>query len=214
LPIKLEKAVKLGSSSTPSSSSKLERSAVTATRAGAVIENEWLFPLRQRILDLQQQLVVNQQGIMAIDLVIRNNVELMRGVDRATNVTVSALQVAVTLALALANQRITLEKILAVNETTDKLIGQNAERLRTQGVEIHKMAAGTSLNIDVLKKAFVDIKAALDDISRFRQEALPRMAAAIVELDKLSDDASKTIQNMDNARRIGNTINTQLGQPQ
>jgi len=76
------------------------------------------------------------------------------------------------------------------------------------------MAAGTSLNIDVLKKAFVDIKAALDDISRFRQEALPRMAAAIVELDKLSDDASKTIQNMDNARRIGNTINTQLGQPQ
>ena len=114
----------------------------------AVVENEWLFPLRQRIQDLQQQLVVNQQGIMAIDLVIRNNVELMRGVDRATNVTVSALQVAVTLALALANQKITLDKILAVNETTDKLIGQTAERLRTQGVEIHKMASGTSLNID------------------------------------------------------------------
>ena len=61
---------------------------------------------------------------MAIDLIIRNNVELMRGVDRATNVTVSALQVAVTLALALANQKITLDKILAVNETTDKLIGR------------------------------------------------------------------------------------------
>ena len=211
---KLEKAVKLGQLIDAKLLSKLEAEVPVGDPRRAVIENEWLFPLRQRILDLQQQLVVNQQGIMAIDLVIRNNVELMRGVDRATNVTVSALQVAVTLALALANQRITLEKILAVNETTDKLIGQNAERLRTQGVEIHKMAAGTSLNIDVLKKAFVDIKAALDDISRFRQEALPRMAAAIVELDKLSDDASKTIQNMDNARRIGNTINTQLGQPQ
>ena len=211
---KLEKAVKLGQLIDAKLLSKLEAEVPVGDPRRAVIENEWLFPLRQRILDLQQQLVVNQQGIMAIDLVIRNNVELMRGVDRATNVTVSALQVAVTLALALANQRITLDKILAVNETTDKLIGQNAERLRTQGVEIHKMAAGTSLNIDVLKKAFVDIKAALDDISRFRQEALPRMAAAIVELDKLSDDASKTIQNMDNARRIGNTINTQLGQPQ
>jgi len=211
---KLEKAVKLGQLIDAKLLSKLEAEVPVGDARRAVIENEWLFPLRQRIQDLQQQLVVNQQGIMAIDLVIRNNVELMRGVDRATNVTVSALQVAVTLALALANQRITLDKILAVNETTDKLIGQNAERLRTQGVEIHKMAAGTSLNIDVLKKAFVDIKAALDDISRFRQEALPRMAAAIVELDKLSDDASKTIQNMDNARRIGNTINTQLGQPQ
>ena len=65
---------------------------------------------------------------MAIDLIIRNNVELMRGVDRAINVTVSALQVAVTLALALANQRIVLEKVQAVNETTDKLIGQHRRR--------------------------------------------------------------------------------------
>jgi uncharacterized protein YaaN involved in tellurite resistance len=76
------------------------------------------------------------------------------------------------------------------------------------------MAAGTSLNIDTLKKAFVDIRAALDDIARFRQEALPRMAEAIVELDRLSDDAGRAIENMDNARRIGSAINTQLGQPQ
>jgi uncharacterized protein YaaN involved in tellurite resistance len=127
---------------------------------------------------------------------------------------VSALQVAVTLALALANQRIVLEKVQAVNETTDKLIGRTAEKLRTQGAEIHKQASGTSLDIETLKKAFVDIKAALDDIARFRQEALPKMAEAIVELDKLSDEASRTLENMDNARRIGTAINTQLGQPQ
>jgi len=211
---KLGKAVKLGEMIDAKLVAKIESELTAGDPRRAVVENEWLFPLRQRIQDLQQQLVVNQQGIMAIDLVVRNNVELMRGVDRATNVTVSALQVAVTLALALANQRITLEKILAVNETTDKLIGQNAERLRTQGAEIHKMAAGTSLNIDTLKKAFTDIKAALDDIAQFRQEALPKMAAAIVELDQLSEDAGRTIANMDNARKIGSTINTQLGQPQ
>lgn len=211
---KLGKAVKLGEMIDAKLVAKIESELTAGDPRRAVVENEWLFPLRQRIQDLQQQLVVNQQGIMAIDLVVRNNVELMRGVDRATNVTVSALQVAVTLALALANQRITLEKILAVNETTDKLIGQNAERLRTQGAEIHKMAAGTSLNIDTLKKAFTDIKAALDDIAQFRQEALPKMAAAIVELDQLSEDAGRMIANMDNARKIGSTINTQLGQPQ
>jgi uncharacterized protein YaaN involved in tellurite resistance len=213
LTTKLEKAVKLGQRIDAKLVEKLNEVAADDPRR-AVVENEWLFPLRQRIQDLQQQLVVNQQGIMAIDLVIRNNVELMRGVDRATNVTVSALQVAVTLALALANQRITLEKVLAVNETTDKLIGQTAEKLRTQGVEIHKMASGTSLNIETLKKAFQDINAALDDIARFRQEALPKMADAIVELDRLSDEASRTLNNMDNARRIGNQINAQLGQPQ
>lgn len=213
LTAKLEKAVTLGQMIDSKLMAKLEAELTPGDARRAVVENEWLFPLRQRIQDLQQQLVVNQQGIMAIDLIIRNNVELMRGVDRATNVTVSALQVAVTLALALANQRITLEKIQAVNETTDKLIARTAERLRTQGAEIHKMASGTGLSIEVLKKAFEDIRAALDDIARFRQEALPKMAEAIVELDRLSDEAGRTLENMDNARRIGSTISSQLGQP-
>ncbi len=68
------------------------------------IMDELLFPLRQRIQDLQQQLAVNQQGVLAVELVMRNNRELIRGVDRALNVTISALSVAVTVALALANQ--------------------------------------------------------------------------------------------------------------
>ena len=199
---KLEKAIKLGQLIDARLSARiLELPAGDARRALA--ENEWLFPLRQRIQDLQQQLVVNQQGILSIDLIIRNNVELARGVDRAVNVTVSALQVAVTLALALANQRVTLEKVQAVNTTTDKLIGETAKNLRTQGAEIHKQAAGTMLNMENLKTAFSDIRAALDDVSRYRQEALPRMAEAIIELDKLSAEAGKAIQNMDSARKVG-----------
>jgi uncharacterized protein YaaN involved in tellurite resistance len=209
---KLQKAVQLGQLIDAKLATKVERELTPEDPKRAVIENEWLFPLRQRIQDLQQQLIVNQQGMMAIDLIIRNNVELMRGVDRATNVTVSALQVAVTLALALANQRVTLEKVLAVNETTDKLIGQTAQTLRTQGAEIHKMASGTSLNIETLKQAFADIKAALDDVSRFRQDALPKMAGAILELDKLSEEAGRTIENMNSARQIAGVIDAQLGQ--
>ena len=67
------------------------------------VEEDILFALRQRTLDLQQQLAVNQQGVLAIEIIIRNNRELIRGVDRAIDVTVSALQVAVTVALALAH---------------------------------------------------------------------------------------------------------------
>ncbi len=73
------------------------------------MQNDLLFPLRQRIQDLQQQLPVNQQGLLTTELVIRNNRELIRGVNRALNVTVYALQVAATSALALANQKIVLE---------------------------------------------------------------------------------------------------------
>lgn len=74
------------------------------------ITEEVLFPLRQRVMDLQQMLVVNQQGIMAIEVVVRNNKELIRGVDRAKNVTISALKISVTVASALYNQKIVLKK--------------------------------------------------------------------------------------------------------
>src|SRR5690554_2524539 len=74
------------------------------------LEEELLFPLRLRVVDLQQQLTVSQQGVLALEVVIRNNRELIRGVDRAINVTVSALTVAVTVALAMANQRLVLDR--------------------------------------------------------------------------------------------------------
>ena len=207
---KLEKAVKLGQMIDAKLTSQLERELAPGDPRHTFVQTEWLFPLRQRIQDLQQQLVVNQQGVLAIEMIIRNNVELARGVDRAINVTVSALQVAVTLALALANQKIVLGKIQAVNETTDKLIADTAKNLRTQGAEIHKMAAGTTINIDTLKAAFVDIRAAMDDVAKFRQEALPQMAQAILELDKLSAEAGKSIVNMENAKRVSETFHKEL----
>ncbi len=207
---KLGKAIKLGELIDQKLSAKIERELTPGDPRQTFVQTEWLFPLRQRIQDLQQQLVVNQQGILAIEMIIRNNVELARGVDRAVNVTVSALQVAVTLALALANQKIVLSKVQAVNETTDKLIAETAKNLRTQGAEIHKMAAGTQLNIETLKTAFADIRAALEDVAKFRQEALPRMAQAIVELDKLSAEAGKSIANIENAKRVAGTFNQEI----
>ena len=71
---------------------------------------------------------------MATAIVVRNNGELVRGVNRALDVTVSALQVAVTVALGLANQKIVLDKVTALNATTTGLIAGTAERLRTQGL--------------------------------------------------------------------------------
>ena len=130
------------------------------------VEEDILFALRQRTLDLQQQLAVNQQGVLAIEIIIRNNRELVRGVDRALDVTISALQVAVTVALALAHQRIVLDKIEAINTTTSAMIAGTAERLKTQGTQIHQQASSTMLDMEALKGAFADIDAALDEISR------------------------------------------------
>lgn len=166
------------------------------------IQEEILFPLRQRIMDLQQQLIVNQQGIIAIEIIIRNNKELIRGVNRTLGVTMSALNVGATLAIALADQKIVLDKVNSVNDVANKLIAGTAERLKTQGVEIHKQASTTQIDIEVLKKAFSDVKSALEDISNFRQQALPKMAGSIVELDKMSHEQEKVIVNLEKGNDV------------
>jgi uncharacterized protein YaaN involved in tellurite resistance len=161
------------------------------------IAEELLFPLRQRLMDMQQQLAVNQQGVLASEIVIRNNKELIRGVNRALNVTVSALQVGATVAIALANQKDVLQKIDTVNKTTSDLIAGTAERLKTQGVEIHKQAASSMLDMERLKAAFADVRTALEDISNFRANALPQMANTVLELERLTAEQDKAIQKME-----------------
>jgi uncharacterized protein YaaN involved in tellurite resistance len=175
------------------------------------LEEEVLFPLRQRIIDLQTQLAVNQQGALAISVLTRNNTELIRGVNRAVDVTVSALQVAVTVALGLANQRIVLDKISALKGTTEQLLAGTAERLRTQGVEIHRQAAEPALQLDTLRRAFEDVRAAIDDIGRYRQEALPRMAQAIVEFDQLSGEAESALRQVEAGERMRPRISLDVG---
>ena len=164
------------------------------------VEEDILFALRQRTVDLQQQLAVNQLGVLAVEIIIRNNRELIRGVDRAIDVTISALQVAVTVALALAHQKIVLDKIEAINTTTSAMIAGTAERLKTQGTAIHQQASGTMLDMESLRQAFADIDIALDEISRYRREALPTMAGTILELDQLTAESEAAIQRMESGR--------------
>jgi len=193
----LEKTIQLAQLIDQKLSTRIERELSTDDPRFKFLQDEILFPLRQRIMDLQQQMVVNQQGIIAIELIIRNNKELIRGVNRTLNVTMSALKVGTTLAIALADQKIVLDKVNAVNETTNKLIADTAKRLKTQGAEIHKQASSTQLDMQVLHQAFQDIKSALDDISSFRQNALPKMAQSIVELNEISSNQEKVIQDIE-----------------
>lgn len=198
---KLEQAVRLGQMMDQKIQYKLEREIAKDDPKHKFVAEELLFPLRQRIIDLQQQLAVSQQGIIATEIIMRNNKELVRGVNRALNVTVSALETAATVAMALANQKIVLDKVQSVSQTTSDLIAGTSARLKTQGTEIQKQASSAQLNLDSLKSAFADLKIAMEDVSTFRVNALPQMANTILELDRISADAEKTIVKMEEGNK-------------
>ena len=161
------------------------------------IEEEVLFPLRQRLMDMQQMQTVNMQGIIAMEIVRRNNKELIRAVERTENVTISALRIAVTVASALYNQKIVLEKVNAVNEATNKLIGATSKMLKEQGTQIQQQAMESNISVDTLRAAFADTFEALDSVSDYKTKALPQMKTTIAEFRALADEGEKRIQKME-----------------
>lgn len=161
------------------------------------VEEEVLFPLRQKILDFQQLLTVNQQGIVSMNIVRRNNLELIRAVDRAENVTVSALRVAVTVAGALYNQRIVLDKVNTLNASTNEMISATSRMLKEQGAEIQKNATEANISTDTLKASFADTIQALEDISNYKQAALPRIKQTIADFQEISAEGQRYIDRLE-----------------
>ncbi len=115
-----------------------------------------LFYVRQKHQDLLTQLAVSIQNYLAIDVVIKNNIELVKGVDRATTTTISALRTAVIVAQALNNQKLVLDQITALNETTSNLIQRTSEMLRDNSVQIQQQAASATIGLPQLQAAFAE----------------------------------------------------------
>ena len=154
-------------------------------------------------MDFQQLLVVNQQGIIAMEVIRKNNLELIRAVDRAQTVTVAALRVAVTVAGALYNQKIVLEKVQMLNATTNNMISATSRMLKEQGTAIQREAVEASISPDTLKQAFADTLSALDDISTYKEKALPQMAQTIQDFRTIADEGERQLTRLEKGKSIG-----------
>ncbi len=141
-----------------------------------------LYPIRQRHQDLLTQLAVSAQGYLALDLVRKNNDELIRGVERAVSTTVSALRVALLVSGALASQRDVLDEVAALQATTDGLIRANTELLDLQSAEIRKASSDPAVATETIRASFDRIYASIDAIDGFRADAVRTMAATVESL--------------------------------
>ncbi len=148
-----------------------------------------LFYVRQRTQDLLTQMAVSVQGYLALDLVKKNNVELVKGVDRASTTTVGALRTAVTVAQAMTNQRLVLGQITALNQTTAGLIDSTGQLLRDNTAKIHEQAASSTIPLETLQRAFQNIYETMDEVDEFKVRALQSMKQTV---DTLSTEVEKS----------------------
>ena len=149
----------------------------------SALKQDVLFYVRQKHQDLLTQLAVSIQNYLAIDITIKNNIELIKGVDRATTTTISALRTAVIVAQALGNQKLVLDQITALNTTTSNLIQSTSEMLRDNSVKIQEQAASATIGLPQLQAAFANIYQTMDAIDAYKVQALDTMAETIGTLE-------------------------------
>jgi uncharacterized protein YaaN involved in tellurite resistance len=176
----------------------IERLELTNAEKARIIREELLFYVRQKVQDLLTQQAVSIQGYLALDMVRKNNMELIKGVDRASTTTVSALRTAIIVAQALANQRLVLDQINALNTTTGNLIESTSAMMKGQTAEINKQASSATVDLQKLQAAFNNIYATMDMLSEYKLQALTTMQQSI---DSLSTEIERSQKYLDRVRQ-------------
>ena len=154
-----------------------------------VVKEELLFYVRQKNMDFLTQLAVNIQGYLALDMIRKNNLELIKGVDRATTTTIAALRTAVMVSQGLSSQKLVLDQINALNSTTSNLIESTSVMLKRQTAQVHEQASGSSVDLEKLQKSFNHIYETMQAIDAFKVKALGNMQQTLHVLTQEVDRA-------------------------
>ncbi len=195
---RLEKYIYLGKNLDSALAAKAKSLDAADPEKARVVREELLFYTRQKVTDLLTQMAVNIQGYLALDLLRKNNFELIKGVDRATTTTVAALRTAVMVAQALLNQKLVLDQISALNTTTGNMIETTSGMLRKQTGQIHEQAASSTIEVDKLRRAFENVYQTMEAIATFKTRSLESMSKTV---DSLSNEVTKARTYLDRVRQ-------------
>ena len=127
-------------------------------------EEEVLAPLEKKLYDLKQVIIVNRQSSLAMDIIRKNNKELIRNVDRIKNVTLVAVNTACMVAKSLYNQKVVLKKINALSDSTNNLIAKTGSDLKNEGANIASDLNSVDVSIEGLKTAFTNAFSTFDEV--------------------------------------------------
>lgn len=137
----------------------------------AIVRSEAVTAIRDRRQDVATQLAVTLHGFLALDLVRRTNLDLIRGVDRAQRTTIVALRTAVSVSRALEQQELVLERISGLDDATAALVGSHIGRPGSAAG-----SAGSTADVAGLQQAFDEVFASLDALSTFQAETRASLA--------------------------------------
>lgn len=151
-------------------------------------KSDTYFPLLQKMTDVKQRVMVMEQSVIAFTTLIANNRELIVSLDRAKEVTVEALGVAILMAQSLSEQERILNSVNGLNKVTSDLIKQTSSQLKNQGASIQMQASSAMLDMQALETSFKECLESFEKIRGFRIKATGDIEKHLQNFNKLMDE--------------------------
>lgn len=131
-----------------------------------------LFEVRQRHGDLLTQMAVSQQNYAMLSMIEANNLDLVKGIDRASSTTIAALQTAVVAAQTLANQNLVLDRINGVRSAASSLIDRSGGATANGNTQIDLTSTEAARQVASLRSAFAAVANSVDSLEQHQKSAL------------------------------------------
>jgi uncharacterized protein YaaN involved in tellurite resistance len=90
-----------------------------------------------------------------------------------------------------------MDKINILNSTTENIIESTSHMLREQGSEIQKHSAETMISPEVLRASFTEAIQAIEDVSKYKEQALPKMKETIMLFSDMADEGQKVVDRLE-----------------
>ncbi len=143
--------------------------------------------LKQRIYDLEMAKMVSLQTAPQIKMIQRGNYKLISKVHSAFIITIPVFKNGIIQAIALKKQKLVADSLAELDRTTNELLMKNAENIRSQSVDIAKLAGGTSVKIETLEKTWNTIMQGIEETKAIEDDNKRLREAGIVKLHDMTE---------------------------
>ena len=153
---------------------------------------EYKNSLDKRLTDLTMLRYAFKQSLTQIRIIQRTNIMNANNTEQQIAMTVPLWKNQLSLAVALYDQKQTLEISSKVADTTNEIFKKNAEMMKTQAIEVAKQNQRTVIDIETLRKTTSDLLTTVEGVQKAQLEGAQKRAAAEQELFKLEKQMSQT----------------------
>ena len=153
---------------------------------------EYKNSLDKRLADLTMLRYAFKQSLTQIRIIQRTNIMNANNTESQIAMTIPLWKNQLSLAVALYDQKQSLEISSKVADATNEIFKKNGEMMKTQAIEVAKQNQRTVIDIETLRKTTADLLATVEGVQKAQKEGAEKRAAAEAEIRKLEKQMTQT----------------------